>query len=346
MRNYIIGIVPHYCDTLAASAMEFTAPVAPESAQPYMPGSEETFAQGLWHILKSAIAAVHPELVDAAGICLSVIIITLLLSLLNNFGKDAALPLRLTGAVILGLLLLGPIDTLIHLGADTVRELSDYCKLLLPVMTSALAAQGGATASAALYAGTALFNAILSAVITGLIVPALYIFLCFSMAFCAFEQELLKKIRDLVKWAMTWLLKWTLYIFTGYITITGVISGTVDTSVLKAAKIGISGAVPVVGGILSDATETILVSAGLMKNAAGVYGIFTALSICVAPFIKIGVPYLLLKCTGGITDTFGYKPAATLVQDFSTGMGMMLAMTGSVCVLLMVSLVCFMKGIG
>lgn len=346
MINYMIRIAPHYCYSFLVSATEFTAPVAPESAQPYMPGSEETFAQGLWHILKSAISAVQPELTDAAGICLSVIIISLILSLLNNFSKDAALPLRLTGASILGLLLLGPLDTLIHLGVNTVRELSNYCKLLLPVMTSALAAQGGTTTSAALYAGTALFNAILSAVITGLIVPALYIFLCFSVAYCAFEQELLKKIRDLMKWVMTWLLKWTLYIFTGYIAITGVISGTVDTSVLKAAKIGISGAVPVVGGILSDATEAILVSAGLMKNAAGMYGIFTALSICVAPFLKIGIPYLVLKCTGGITDTFGYKPTATLVQDFSTGMGMVLAMTGTVCVLLMVSLVCFMKGIG
>ena len=40
--------------------------------------------------------------------------------------------------------------------------------------------------------------------------------------------------------------------------ITGVISGTVDAAALKAAKIGISGAVPVVGNIFADATETIV----------------------------------------------------------------------------------------
>ena len=145
---------------------------------------------------------------------------------------------------------------------------------------------------------------------------------------------------------MTWLLKWTLYIFTGYISITGVVSGTIDSSVLKATKLSISGVVPVVGNILSDATEAILVSAGLMKNAAGVYGIFTVLSVCIGPFIKIGIPYLLLKFTSGIADTLDHKPAASLIHDFSNGMGMVLAMTATVCVLLLVSLVCFMKGLG
>ncbi len=346
MRKWYIGIILLCFIVLPVSAMEFTAPAAPESAQPYMPGSEETFAQGLWHIIKTAISAIQPELAGAAGTCLSVIAIVLLLSILKNLGKDVGFAIRLTAAVVLGVLLLEPVGTMIRLGADTVRQLSDYCKLLLPVMTAALAAQGGTTASAALYAGTAFFNAALTTVITRLIVPSLYIYLCFCVATCALDQELLKKIRDLVKWVMTWLMKWTLYIFTGYISVTGVVSGAVDASVLKAAKLGISGAVPVVGGILSDATETILVSAGLMKNAAGVYGIFAVLSICVGPFLKIGVQYLLLKLTAAITDTLDYKPAASLVQDFSSGMGLVLAMTGTVCVLLLISLVCFMKGLG
>ena len=149
-----------------------------------------------------------------------------------------------------------------------------------------------------------------------------------------------------MKWTMTWALKWVLYIFTGYIGITGVISGTVDASAIKAAKIGISGMVPVVGSILADASETILVSAGLMKNAAGIYGIFALLAMCVGPFLQIGAQYLLLKLTALVCDIFGYKPAGELIKDFSTGMGFVLAMTGTVCILLLISLTCFMKGIG
>jgi len=346
MRKWIVCIILLFSTILPVSATAFTAPMAPESAQPYMPESQENFAKGLWHIIKSAVTVIEPALAEAAGTCLAVVVIVVLLSILKTLSNDSSLTMRLTGAVLVGILLLEPVSSMIRLSANTVGEISDYSKLILPVMTAALAAQGGTTTSAALYTGTALFDALISKFISRIIVPILYVYLAVCVANSALDQNLLKKIRDNVKWAMTWLMKWTLYIFTGYLSITGVVSGAVDSSVLKATKIGISGAVPVVGGILSDATETILVSAGLMKNTVGIYGMFAVLSICIGPFIKIGMQYLLLKLTATITDTLDYKPVASLVQDFSTGMGIALAMTGTVCVLLLVSLVCFMKGIG
>lgn len=346
MRKWIIALLLLSFMAVPVSAMEFTAPTAPESAQPYMPQENESFAQGLWYILKTAISALQPELASASRVCLSLLAAVLLLSIVNNLSKSALGCIRLTGAVILGILLLEPVNAMIQLGASTVTELSEYSKLLLPVMTAAVAAQGGTTSSAALYTGTVFFNTLLTTVIARLIVPALYIYLCLSIASSALEQDMLKKVRDFVKWAMTWCLKCVLYIFTGYISITGVISGVVDASAIKATKLTISGVVPVVGGILSDATETILVSAGVMKSAAGVYGIFAVLAICVSPFLQIGAQYLLLKLSGAICNMIGYKPAVDLVDNFSTGMGLALAMTGTVCILLLISLVCFMKGIG
>lgn len=346
MKKCIIWLLLVSILAIPVSAMEFTAPAAPESAQPYMPKEQETFVEGLWYIIKTAIVALEPELADASGVCLSLIAAVLLLSVFNSLSKSASGSVRLVGAVIIGILLLTPINSLIKLSANTVIELSEYGKLLLPVMSAAVAAQGGATSSVALYTGTVLFDALLTTIIAKLVVPALYIFLCLCIAGTAIEQDMLKKVRDLVKWAMTWCLKIVLYVFTGYMSITGVISGVVDSSALKATKLTISGMVPVVGSILSDASEAILVSAGVMKSAAGVYGIFAVLAVCVGPFVRIGAQYLLLKVTGAICNMFGYKPAVELIQDFSTGMGFVLAMTGTVCMLLLISLVCFMKGMG
>ena len=41
---------------------------------------------------------------------------------------------------------------------------------------------------------------------------------------------------------------------------------------------------------------------------------------------------------------FDVKPVSLLVQDFSSAMGFLLGMTGAVSMLLLVSIVCFMKG--
>lgn len=344
MRKLIIGIVVFLLVSVPASAMEFTAPSVPNGVEQYMPEGQESFAEGLWHIIKTALSDWRPEIADVARICLSVIVAVLMMGILNSITEIGANTVRLTGAVIIGLLLLEPVNTMIRLGTDTITSMSEYGKLLLPVMTAALAAQGGTSGSVALYTGTIFFNTVLTTLITRIIIPAVFVYLCLSVANCAFGQDTLKRLRDFVKWAMTWCLKWVLYFFTGYIGITGVISGTVDKSVLKATKLTISGVVPVVGGILSDASETILVSAGVMKNAAGVYGIFAIVALCIGPFLQIAIPYLVLKLSTAISGLFGYKPAVELLQDFTTGMGTILAMTGTVCMLLLISMVCFMKG--
>jgi stage III sporulation protein AE len=232
------------------------------------------------------------------------------------------------------------------LGVDTVREISEYGRLLLPVMTASMAAQGGVTTSAALYAGTAFFDALLSGIISSVIVPMLYVFLCLSVASCATGEEILGKLTGIIKWAMTWSLKIILYVFTGYMGITGVISGTTDAAAMKATKLTISGMVPVVGGILSDASESVLVGAGVMKSAVGMYGALALLAICAEPFLRIGIQYLLLKATGVVCEMFGSKQLTALIQNFCAAMGILLAMTGSVCLLLLISTVCFMKGVG
>jgi stage III sporulation protein AE len=135
------------------------------------------------------------------------------------------------------------------------------------------------------------------------------------------------------------------YIFTGYISVTGIVSGATDAMTLKATKLTISGVVPMVGNILSDASEAVLVSAGLMKNAVGIYGLLAMLAIGIGPFIQLGAQYLLLKVTAGISDMFGTKKIAAIIKDFSTAMGLMLAMTGALCLIFLISTICFMKGV-
>ena len=216
---------------------------------------------------------------------------------------------------------------------------------MLPVMTAAMAAQGGVTTATALYTGSALFSTLLSGLVSKLLVPMIYLHLALAAANSAVGEDMLKNISGTMKWAMTWILKIILYIFTGYISITGVVSGTTDTAALKAAKLTISGAVPVVGGILSDASEAVLVGAGTVKNAAGIYGLLAVIAVFIGPFLRIGAHYLMLKITAGVCSVFGSTRLTGLIEGFSGAMGFVLAMTGATCLMLMISTVCFMKGV-
>lgn len=345
MRKLIILFALLCLFSVHVEAMEFTAPAAPEEAQQYMPEDTESFAEGLWKVIKAAISSFQPSLYEAMQVCASLIAVVISTAILQNFTSSAKQTIDLVITVAVATILLRPSGSYISLGVQTVQELSEYGKLLLPVMTTAMAAQGAGTTSAALYTGTALFDSVLSTGITKLITPLVYMYIALCVACCALEERLLKSLRDFAKWLMTWMLKIAIYIFTGYLGITGVISGTADAAAIKAAKLTISGAVPVVGSIISDASETILVSVGVMKNAVGIYGMLAMISICIGPFLKIGIQYILLKLTAAVCCAFGNKQITELIGNFSSVMGFLLAMTGTVCLLFMISIVCFMKGI-
>ena len=212
-------------------------------------------------------------------------------------------------------------------------------------MAAAVAAQGGVTSSAALYTGTAIFDMVLGSVIAKMLIPLVYLYLALVTANSALGEDLLKRMSGLIKGSMTWFLKIILMVFTTYISITGVVSGTTDAAALKAAKVTISSVVPVVGGIMSDASEAVLVSAGLMKNVAGIYGILAILAVFLEPFLRIGIQYLVLKSTAAVCSLFGVKTITDLIDQFSVAMGLLLAMTGAESILMLISTFCFLKGL-
>ena len=316
---------------------------------PRVPGvpavENQTFSEALLEILGDAVAHFQPDLRDAAGACLAVLAAVAALSMLSILpGKKIGA--QLAGAMLAATILLEPAHALITLGADTVQRLGEYEKLLLPVLTAALAAQGGVGTSAALYAGTAAFNALLGSLVSRLLVPMICMYLALAVGYAAVGEEMLKKLRDMVKSAAVWGLKTILYVYTGYITITGVVSGTTDASLLKAAKLTISGAVPVVGRILSDASEAVLAGAAAVKNAAGIYGLLAVLSLWIGPFLRIGAHYLMVKAVGAVSSVFCVESASSVIDAFAAAMGLLLAMTGAVCLMLIISTVCFLRGAG
>lgn len=329
------------------NAMEFQAPEVTGQAAALMPETADSFGEGLWNVLRAAITHSDSSLREAMSVTLSALTAVLICALIRDVsGAQSSRTVELAGTVAVAGILITPSSSLISLGMETATQLSEYGKLLLPVMTGAMAAQGGMTSSAALYAGTALFDGILSSLLSGLMKPMLSLYLALSIANSALEGDLLGKMRDFIRWAIEWVLKIVLYLFTGYMTVTGVVSGNADAAAVRAAKITISGAVPVVGGILSDASEAVLVTAGSLGSAAGVYGLLAVLALFAGPFLRIGIQYLLLKAAGALSTAFDGGSTAGLINDFSGAMGLLLAMVSSQTVLLMISTMCLMKGVG
>lgn len=336
-----MSLIPSY-----AEALEIEAPVVPESGRDWMPENAESFQEGFFELLRKCISELHPDLKEAAQVSVGIISSVMIISFLRLTPGSSGSVSDLIGAVTVSSILLKNGNSMLRLTSETIFELSNYGKLLLPVMTTALAAQGNVAASGAIYAGTALFISILTEFITHIVSPGIYLFLALYIGSSATGEKLLKRIGDLIKSAISWILKLILMVFTTYLGLTGVVAGTTDAAALKAAKVTMSSFVPVVGGILSDASEAILISAGFLKNAAGIYGILAVLAVFLRPFIQIASHFLILKLTASICTVFTDSSVSELIDAFSSALGIMLGMTAAVCIMVLISTVCFMRGVG
>ena len=148
----------------------------------------------------------------------------------------------------------------------------------------------------------------------------------------------LASVRRLVGWCITVLLKGVMYVFTAYLSLTGLLSGSSDDAAINAAKSTLSAAIPVVGGIASDASEAVL-----QRATAGTFGILAVLALVLVPFFRITICYLTMKLTAAIAGFAAGKEHAALIDAQSSAMGYVLGMTGSAALMLLFSTCCFMK---
>ena len=234
-------------------------------------------------------------------------------------------------------------NSLIGLGREAIGKMEVFSKVLLPTVAAATAASGAPVGAAARQMAAMLFSDVLMTLINRVFLPLIYAYIAACTAHAATGNEGLKRIATTLKWVVTTLLTTVLLAFVAYLTVSGIIAGSADAVTIKAAKFTVSSLVPVVGGILSDAAETVLASAGILKNAVGVFGMLVVLGMCVLPFLQLGVHYLIYKMTAALSATVADSRAAGLIDGIGGAFGLVLGMTGACALLMLVTMVSAIK---
>lgn len=252
------------------------------------------------------------------------------------FGIDVV---SMAGAAGVAAAAAADVHSLMAVGSETIQRIWSFAALLLPVVASAAAAGGGPAEAAARQGATLLFANLLITAIQQWLLPLTYAYLAVSMAYAAVGNEGLRAVGRLLKWVVVTALTLLVMAFVGYLSVTGAVAGTADAAAVKAARFAISGMVPVVGGILSDASETVLAGAGVLKGAVGVFGMLAVLAFCFVPFLQLAFHYLAYKAAAVLTSALSAGRVGGLIGDVGNAFALVLGMTGASAVLLLVSLV-------
>lgn len=234
----------------------------------------------------------------------------------------------------------GDVHNLLALGEEAIYQLQSLGDVLLPAVTMATAASGTPAAAAVKHGITILFSDLLMGFVSGLLIPLCYAFVAVNVAWAALGNDGLKRLGGMLKWLIATILSVLLLAFIGYLNLSGVISGSADAATVKAAKFTLSNLVPVVGGVIADTAETLLVGASVLRNAAGIFGMLAVGGICLIPFLNLGVHYLMYRITAALAATVtGDGRVTGLIEALGSAFGLILAMTGSCGVLLVVAMI-------
>lgn len=321
---------------------------AREQGQDWTLDESISLDRGLQNILDTGTDQVMGILKTALKSGALVLVIVLFCSLAQGAAQQEGgfqVP-NMVGTLAVCAVAVADVHALMGLGRETIQTMADFGTLLLPTLAAAAAAGGAPVGGMARQTATVVFSNLLTQLISKLLIPMTYAYVAASAVHAAVGNDGLKRLAKTVKGLVAGLLTAVMLAFTGYLSLSGAIAGTADAVSVKTAKFAISGAVPVVGGVLSDAAESVIAGAGLLKNAVGIFGALVILGICLVPFLRMGVHYLVYKLTASLAATIWEGRLNELIDAIGGAFALELGMAGSSAMMLLFCVISCLSAAG
>ena len=263
--------------------------------------------------------------------------VCMLLSLLEGTASGAGVRLpmnagRLAGATAILLLAMGEQGSLLSQCRQAVEALDRFTKVLTTVFAG-VTVIAGRPASAAATAGTVLLFADgMFALTLQVFLPLLQGYLLLTYGGVISENSVFSQAARAGKWLMTHFFRVFLTVYFGYLTLTGLVTGTADTAAVRTAQT-LSSTVPLVGSVLSGAAETVLAEAAALRAGVGAFGFLAAVAICLTPLVQAVCHLLVFRLLWFFASSFSEGGIRTMLGAVSEVYGMVTGVLAACCVM-------------
>ncbi|MHA9740564.1 stage III sporulation protein AE [Robinsoniella peoriensis] len=191
-----------------------------------------------------------------------------------------------------------------QLTMDTLGQVLNFMKVLLPAYFVAATFAAGSITAAGFYELTLVLITVIQWVLKYLLLPGVNLYVIFLLLNHLAKEDYLSKMAELLNLMISWVLKTLLGAVIGIQTVQCLIMPAVD-SLKNTLLHKTSGAIPVIGNVFNAVSEVVVGSAVLVKNAVGVAGLIAVLIICLMPLVKL------------VIGTFMYKLLSAVIQPIS-----------------------------
>lgn len=289
-------------------------------------------------IKQTVVARLFKELAANAHLLGKLLFLAVLCALLQNlqssFEKSAVSLLTYSICFIfLAVIALTAFYNALALARETVGNMVGFMEALLPLLISLLAGVGAVT-TAGLFTPLMLFVVTtVSVIVKDVVLPLFFLAAVLQCVNFLSDKYQVGNLCGLFRQAGMVVLGLTMVVFVGVITVQGVAGGVADGVALRTAKYATATFVPVVGKMFADTVEMVMGASLLLKNAVGLFGIATVLTICAFPLVKLVSLIFMIKIAGALVQPMGDEKMAKCLDGM--GDNLLLVFGGVLAVALM-----------
>lgn len=225
-----------------------------------------------------------------------------------------------------------------------LSRINTVMEAVFPLLSTLLALSGG-------YASAAVLQPVYSLALQGsgvltrnILMPLSLMAGALSVAGHLFSKDALDELAGSIRSGCVWCIGIVLTVLAAMSGMQSMLSASYDGVSLQAAKFAVDNAVPYVGGMLSDMTDSLLGGALIIKNALGVTTLLSVILLAGGPIFNALLSYFLLRITASAASLFQSRICGLLKAAAGTVMVLLALLLAAAAMLLLIMAITIQTG--
>ena len=201
---------------------------------------------------------------------------------------------------------------------ERLGSLVDFMRVLCPSYFLAVAFASGSTTALFFYNVILFLIYTVELLIVRFLLPVVNVYIMVRVLGNLTGEDFLSELADLIRKAVTWILRSMLACVVGVNVVQGLLAPAVDT-IRRSALTRTAEALPWVGNAIGGAAEVVVGTAVLIKNGIGMAGAVIAVVLCAVPVLQMLFTALMYKLAAALVQPVSDKRITACISGVSEG---------------------------
>ena len=206
-----------------------------------------------------------------------------------------------------------------------INGLSAFLAVYIPTFAGITAASGQTATASAYNATITIASQLITQLFSLLIFPLSSCIMGISIAGAINPDIRINSIAEAARRLVYWSFGLLMAVFTGLLAVQSFVAAAADSVSMRAIKFTIAGAVPIVGGAVSEALQTVKSSMTLLKSTTGSFGIIASVTVMLPVVLSIILFRIALLISSAISDSFGTARLTVLLRSGESVLAIVIA---------------------